>query len=160
MRVDDSMRFLAHLQAAGNVRGGIIRWYEQEPFERRKRLSHMGAIRINEMPFPYRQRLRRYHCAEAPWEDYADPGNDLYGRAFSILMGRDSDLPGWMQGLNSESKGDLFESALATCWVLLEYDQQYLHEQARAGDSSGERILIDARKTVEMAVRDAMLRWW
>ncbi len=37
-----------------DVRGAIIAWYEQESFERRKRMSHMGAIRINEMPMGYR----------------------------------------------------------------------------------------------------------
>ena len=160
MRVDDAVRFLAHLRGTADVRGAIIRWYEQEPFERRKRLSHMGAIRINEMPFPYRQRLRRYHCAEAPWGDYADPGNDIYGRAFSILMGRDSDLPGWAKSpFDSESKGDLFKSILGCFWVLLENDRQYLAEQARAGDSSWGQ-LDDARDTVESAVRDAMMTCW
>ena len=166
--VSDSLFMLEALKATrGNVREMLIRWFSEVGWQRRKDVSHWGALRVSKMPPELQGRcmeLAKSVAREYPsyGNNFFDPGNWLYGSAMRHLLcpvPDDMDPPGKSRAERDEALGDLAEAVLGAALIL----RESVMGAGRCPPKNWEHnVEIEwARQKIENACADAMqqLNW-
>ena len=107
----------------------------------RKRLSRLGACLVTDQRAP----LKIDYHDHITGNDYRDLGNWVYacaGHFLAWFLNEDSKLYYWMQHVNDEKLGDIFEAVLGICWAI-EIEPLGLPERMRIWRAAVESFLWD-----------------